>query len=254
MRVKYTDFWQEPFEVGIEKLENVIKHLPPNFELKKVDVKCIDNFEREFRDLDELSEYRNHKGKAISQIDLCFEVADSSTFRESTGYLLIGRGNKQWTSQLAQISLELKGEENQIEPLKQKIGDEISTWFPQYWWLYKSKKTEKYMHYLIPAFSLLVIYVGLYTNGYSLIIDPETPNWFEQMLIWSAVIVVFTVLLALGISFVINYIQAKYFPTETFLIGEGCVRAQKLNQTRKWIAYFLIAGIVVPILVGWFVT
>lgn len=251
MQVTYTEFWEEPFEVGTEKLKNVIELLPPNFELSNIDVECTDNFEREFKDLDELSNYRNHKEKAISQINLRFRNAESSTYSKSAGFLRIGKGDHLLISHLAQIQLELTGEESLIESLKQKISAEFSTWLPQNRWLYKSWKTVKYKFILLPFFSLLVIFVTLHMSGISNVVDLESTNSYSQMVVLLSVIsitLLLTLIISSIISSIIDYIQAKFFPTATFLIGEGYVRAQKLKAIRKWIMYLLIGS--VPLLAG----
>ena len=241
--------WQCPFEIGVSEVETIVKILDPVVALHYIEIACLDEVDRKFCSVEELRHYRNFVDKAIIKIDLHFRNDSYSKH----GTVSIGRGqlSKDWRFTSGDVKIRLVGQEEEVGNLRNKVEEELLSMKPWYSWACRTDKNQKvigfagFVSFLAIAMALYILFV---TNEDVTIIK-EGMTELRYIVFLTNVAIIFTLISGILMWLVRRlkgWLQNRYFPAETYKIGEGCKRWKEISETRKhmmWTVPFAFLGL-----------
>ena len=199
---------------------------------------CADSLVRRFETLDQLTSYENSKRATITALELSARTRDGDMSAEVS---LGGRFS-------APISVSLRGEEDQVSPLRTSLTDVLNGMRP---W-YSHISTIDLLYISLPILFLAQIgasVVGAVAQGL-----PPARNVPINILIEKAIyFTAYGVATMIGIGLIIwasVRLRRRFFPVATFAIGQGFDRHQYDEQIRWVVIIGFLVGVAASIFAG----
>ena len=212
------------FVATSQDIAKIWKTIENNGMSVNVTVSCSDGLVRTFEDCEKLIEYDNPKRAQITAIEISGRCRDPYTTTEIT----LGRRYS------SNVSVSIRGEESLVESSRILFSDILDGMKPWY-----SKISSIDLWYVFfPIFMVLVLLVQ--------IMAPSN-NPKQAIPLDKALVILATALAAIGsigaFIWVISSLRKRFFPINTFAIGQGLARHQQYEQIR-WV---VIVGFLVSI-------